>query len=341
MADNLETIEVSKPQHKPHHDHHDHHDHHCHHHNYLLDYYSLGPWFWEHPHHHECHASWPYQEHYWGHPDHPNIMPPIAQYDSNLPCTNDACIPHKDIHFLDKDNFLNEFASETDKMKAREALGIRQQHIGPFDIVRLNDRDNYIFKGSISYNAQKPEEPQEMWTKVATVIGSGILSIAYIYSNAKIENNRRVNQTKVYTNIIHAEEDGKIYIEKDDEHVRVINNDIYVKDATCFAEGYIQPIFNVGGLKVLVYNLPQECCGHHCCSCDCSTTCPHKLIRITTDKIVELGITQLWVGEAGTKAANTIKQKDIEDKFNKDGIADLDILKDTKLTNFLTKIFAI
>ena len=286
------------------------------HHNILLDYYPLGPWFWEHPHCHHFHPQMPpYRE-------FPAPIPPMPPVPPVPPKPHHPleCVPHVEPHFLNKDNFLHEFASEQDKMKAREALGITKFAEGAFPSVRVFGMDNFLFKGFISYKETNPDEPLDMWTKVATIIGSGLLNIAYIYSNGKIIDGSKSLETKVYTNTIHAEEDGKIYIEKDDDHVRVVGSDVYVKDATCFAEGFIQPVFNVGNLKVMIHR-PG----------------PFPPYRISTEN---LALTQLWDGEAGTKAATAIMQKTIEILFNREtGVAVLDILEGNELNTFLDKIF--
>lgn len=350
MADkNIEDL-TPKPDHC-HHDHHDHHhdhhcDHHCDHHhhhvhNQLLDYYPLGPWFWEHPHHH-CHHDWPYEEHHWHHHEHPNyhehLMPPIPhEHPYGFPCATEHCLPHKDPHFLDKDNFLKEFKSEEDKMKAREALGINPLTYNPYELVNVRDFDNFHFRGYLSYDAQ--DRPLNMWTKVATIIGAGILNIAFIYSNGKIKDGIKSYETKVYTDTIHAEDDGKIYVEKEDEPIKVIGNDIYVKDASCYAEGYIQPILKIGDLKVHIYENPVAHCHPHILQEEGHDCCKHAPYRIEGTK---LGLTQLWQGTAGKKAASAIKQKTaITNLFDDDGIAKLTFLEGADLTSFLDAIFKI
>lgn len=341
MADkNIEDL-TPKPDHC-HHDHHDHHcDHHHHHvHNQLLDYYPLGPWFWEHPHHH-CHHDWPYGEHHWHHHEHPDyhdhLMPPVCHEDHDFPCVSDHCLPHKDPHFLDKDNFLKEFKTEEDKMKAREALGITPRSCNPYDLVNVRDHDNFHFRGYLSYDTH--DKPLDMWTKVATIVGAGILNIAFIYSNGVIAEGVKSYDTKVYTDTIHAEDDGKIYVEKEDEPIKVIGNDIYVKDASCFAEGYIQPILKVGDLKVHIYENPVAHCHPHILAEEGHDCCKHAPYRIEGSK---LGKTQLWNGVPGKKAAEAINQKkSIRDPFNDDGEADLVFLEGDTLKSFLIELFKI
>lgn len=64
IPDNQELPELPENMNDPHFPHH--HHHHPKVHNMLLDYYPLGPWFWEHPHHH-CFHEFPYLSPVWRH----------------------------------------------------------------------------------------------------------------------------------------------------------------------------------------------------------------------------------------------------------------------------------
>lgn len=340
IPDNQELSELPENMNDPHFPHHRHH-HHPKVHNMLLDYYPLGPWFWEHPHPHHCFHEFPYLSPVWRHHQHPVMpmppmppMPPVKP--EGFPCVVDECFPHKDPHFLDKDNFLNEFVTEQDKMKAREALGIDHRVCNHYDLVNVREIDNFIFRGYLSYT--ETDAPQEMWTKVATIKGSGILHIAFIYSNGKIIDGVKSYETKVYTDTIHAEEDGMIYVEKEDEPIKVIGSDIYVKDASCFSEGYIQPLLKVGNLKVIIYEFPHP--HPHKCNCnddDCQCH-KHAPYRVPSDM---LGPTQLWNGVAGHKAAKTVWQKQIQRNFDDNGEVSLSILSGSDLDDYLNILFSI
>lgn len=161
-----------------------------------------------------------------------------------MPCTSPdfQTKPHGP---LMKDNFLGEFVTEADKAKARHNLGLDSLGGLVQDAVRSNFNSNYTFHGRLSVSDKEYHLPKDQWKKVASIYGLGIVNIVYIYANIDIE---------CYTNTIHAETPDALSIEKNDDHIKVVGNDVYVRDAFTTAVGSLQPQYNAGNLNIVIHD---------------------------------------------------------------------------------------